>query len=79
MGYPGNYVADDSFADDPSCPNFKEEFNPYDVEQPEFCCLCGESIEICGGEEVAGEVVCADCYANNDIEEITEMIKKLKR
>ena len=78
MGYPGNFVADDSHGDDPSCPNWKPQ-QYYDAEEPEFCCLCGESIEICGGEEVAGEVVCAECYEYNGKEECEIMIKKLKR
>jgi hypothetical protein len=77
MSYPGNFVADDSFADDPSCPGWKEE-QFYETEN-ETCCLCGTLISICGGDEVAGEVVCADCYANVPIEEITEIIKKLKK
>jgi hypothetical protein len=77
MSYPGNFVADDSFADDPSCPGWKEE-QFYETEN-ETCCLCGTLISLCGGDEVAGEVVCADCYANVPIEEITEMIKKLKK
>jgi hypothetical protein len=77
MSYPGNYVADDSFADDPSCPGWKEE-QFYEAEN-ETCCLCGTLISLCGGDEVLDEVVCADCYANVPIEEITEIIKKLKR
>jgi hypothetical protein len=77
MSYPGNFVADDSFADDPSCPGWKEE-QFYETEN-ETCCICGTLISLCGGDEVAGEVVCADCYANVPIEEITEIIKKLKR
>lgn len=77
MSYPGNYVADDSFADDPSCPGWKEE-QLYESEN-ETCCICGTLISICGGDEVLDEVVCADCYANVPIEEITEIIKKLKR
>jgi hypothetical protein len=77
MSYPGNFVADDSFADDPSCPGWKEE-QFYETEN-ETCCLCGTLISLCGGDEVAGEVVCADCYANVPIEEITEIIKKLKK
>jgi hypothetical protein len=77
MSYPGNFVADDSFADDPSCPGWKEE-QFYETED-ETCCLCGTLISLCGGDEVAGEVVCTDCYANVPIEEITEMIKKLKK
>jgi hypothetical protein len=78
MSYPGNFVADDSFADDPSCPGWKPQ-QYYDAEEPEFCCLCGTLISICGGDEVLDEVVCADCYANVPIEEITEIIKKLKK
>jgi hypothetical protein len=77
MSYPGNFVADDSFADDPSCPGWKEE-QFYETEN-ETCCICGTLISLCGGDEVAGEVVCADCYANVPIEEITEIIKKLKK
>lgn len=77
MTYPGNFVADDSFADDPSCPGWKEE-QFYETEN-ETCCLCGTLISLCGGDEVLDEVVCADCYANAPIEEITEIIKKLKR
>lgn len=77
MSYPGNFVADDSFADDPSCPGWKEK-DYYETED-ETCSLCGTLISLCGGDEVAGEVVCADCYANVPIEEITEMIKKLKK
>jgi hypothetical protein len=77
MSYPGNFVADDSFADDPSCPGWKEE-QFYETEN-ETCCLCGTLISICGGDEVLDEVVCTDCYKNVPIEEITEIIKKLKR
>lgn len=77
MSYNGNFVADDSFADDPSCPGWKEE-QFYETEN-ETCCLCGTLISLCGGADVAGEVVCADCYANNEIEEIEKMIKKLKK
>jgi len=81
MSYPGNYVADDTHADDPSCPNFKDDPNPYDVEQPETCILCGELIEIGGGQTVLSETVCDDCYnyEENTIDEMEKMIKKLKR
>lgn len=79
MPYSGNYVADDTHADDPSCPNFKDDPNPYDVEQPVICFLCGELIEIGGGKEIFDETICADCFSDNTIFELEKMIKKIKR
>ena len=80
-GYSGNYVGQHpQGGDDPCCPGY-EDPNPYDVEQPETCILCGELIEIGGGHEVLGEMVCEDCFTDHDNtpEEIEKMIKKLKR
>ena len=75
--YPGNYVAWHTGGGDPCCPDWKES-NRYGIKEHEFCFICGESIEICGGEEVAGEVVCAECYEYNGKEECEKSIKKLK-
>jgi len=77
--YSGNHVSDHPFGgDDPCCPGY-EEPNPYDVEQPVICFLCGELIEIGGGKEIFDETICADCFSDNTIFELEKMIKKIKR
>ena len=77
MSYPGNYVAWHTGGGDPCCPDWKEQ-NPYDVEQPISCSLCGELIEI-GGEKYIGEYpVCDDCF-DDDSESYDEKLKTLKK
>ena len=78
MGYPGNYVADDSYGEDPCSPYYRGA--DFDGENIENCVLCGEVIEIGDRMEIEGMPVDSDCY-NNDIpmEEKIRMIKKLKR
>jgi len=80
-GYSGNYVGQHPHGgDDPCCQGYEDQ-NPYDVEQPETCILCGELIETGGGQTVLNETVCDDCYNDKDntIDEMEKMIKKLKR
>lgn len=61
-------------------PEPEEDFNPYDVEQPETCYLCGELIDIGGVIYFGGETFCKDCF-NGDMseEEILKTINKYKK
>lgn len=57
-----------------------DDYNPYDIEQPETCYLCGELIDIGGQIYFGGECFCSECF-NGDMseEEILQTIKKYKK